>query len=384
MQLLKPTGRAPFLLLLGITLFLCIVMLYFGIRFKGYRPANNVTWLPASEGLGFKRFAVAYTDDFFPPSTAAGKDAGLTIEIAFRSLDLTSNHFGYLLCVYAGDEKSQLLIGQWRHWLLIMNGADHDGRLGTRKVVVDIGATEGQMALLTIASGGNGTAVYLDGKVIKADPKLQIFYPYQTGRTCLILGNSVYGRHPWHGLLAGLALYDVAMDPKKTMDDAAKWAAGDFAGLDAGIAPKIRYRFDLNPAEKVSNMAGIGYPLHVPERMVVLKKDFLGWPKMQNEMKWSTARDIMLNFLGFMPLGWMLCVTLGRLGGFAGRRSSWLAVGLAFAFSLSLEIAQAWIPSRDSSLIDLIMNTLGAAAGCWIYSVEWLQRAIFSGAGYKT
>jgi hypothetical protein len=374
--ILKPTGRVPFLVLVGITLFLGMVMLYFGIRFRGYRPTNNIEWLPASEGLCFKRFAIAYTDDFFPPSDAAGKDAGLTIEIAFRSLDLTSGNYGYLLSVYAGDDRSQLLIGQWRHWILIMNGADHDGRLGTRKVAVDISGSEGHTNLLTITSGRKGTSVYLDGKLAKTDPKLQLSYPYQAGRTWLTLGNSLYGHHPWHGLLAGLALYDIAIDPEEVMEHEAQWAAGSFAGINGGIAPKIRYRFDLHATGQVNNIAGKDYPLHVPEWMVILKKEILSWRQVLNRMKWNIAQDMVINLLGFMPLGWMLCATLSRLGGFAGRRYLWLAVGLAFAFSLSLEIVQAWIPSRDSSLIDLIMNTLGAAAGSWIYSVGWLHRFV--------
>ena len=80
-------------------------------------------------------------------------------------------------------------------------------------------------------------------------------------------------------------------------------------------------------------------------------------------------QDMVLNLLGFMPLGFLLCATVIRSGKAFERRYWWIAFGLAFIFSLSLEIAQAWIPSRDSSLLDLMLNTLGAAAGGWLFSV---------------
>ena len=369
--ILKTTGRAPLFVLVGMTLFMAIVMLYFGIRFKGFRPTNNIEWLPAGEGLCFKRFAIAYTDDFFPRSDAVGKDAGLTVEIAFRSLDLTSGNFSYLLSVYAGDDQSQLLIGQWRHGLIIMNGADHDGRLGTRKVTVDISGTERRTNLLTVTSDRKGTNAYLNGKLVKSDPKLQLLCPYQAGRTWLTLGNSVYGRHPWHGSLAGLAVYDVAIGPEEVMEHEAQRAAGGEVRIHGGTAPKIRYRFDLHAAGQLNNMAGKDYPLHIPEWMVILKKEVLGWPEMHSLMKWGMVRDIVLNLFGFMPLGWMLCATLSRFKGFPGRHHLGLALGFAFALSLSIEIVQAWIPSRDSSLLDLTMNTLGAFGGGRIYAVGW-------------
>jgi VanZ family protein len=37
-----------------------------------------------------------------------------------------------------------------------------------------------------------------------------------------------------------------------------------------------------------------------------------------------------------------------------------------------LETAQAWIPSRDSSILDLILNTLGGGMGGLI--LLWVQK----------
>lgn len=365
---MKFIDRIPFSILAGITLFLVMGMLYFGIRFKGYRLENHIQWLSGGKGLCFSRFSVAFTNDFFPPNHAGDKDTGLTIEIAMRSLDLKSSFSSDILSVYAGEDRTQLLIAQWRHWLLIMNGADYDGRQGIRKMSVDINGAGKRLQLLTITSDRKGTSVYLNGILAKTNPHLRLFYPYRPDRTRLLLGNSVYGHHQWHGVISALALYDAAMTPEAVKAHETQWAKNGFVGTTSRIAPKIRYRFDKGPTEEVNNLAGNDYPLNVPKCMVILKKQFLRWHEIRGWRVWSIDQDMLINLLGFMPLGWMLCATFRRLGGFAGRHYRLLAVSLAFLFSLSLEITQAWIPSRDSSLIDLIMNTLGAAAGGWINS----------------
>jgi glycopeptide antibiotics resistance protein len=57
------------------------------------------------------------------------------------------------------------------------------------------------------------------------------------------------------------------------------------------------------------------------------------------------------NVLVFAVLGWLL----------ARRRLP--AVALACALSVSIEIAQLWIPGRTTSVDDVLLNTLGAWLG---------------------
>ena len=281
---LKCLGRIPYSILVAMSLVLLLGMLYFGVRFKGYRPANNIEWLPAGEGLYFKRFAISYTDDFFPSHNSADENGGMALRMAFRSMDSSLSNFRYILSVYAGDDRRQLLIGQWRHWLIIMNGADYDGKRGTAKVTVDIGGTELKSNLLIIRSGSQGTDVYLNGRLAKSNPNLQLFYPYQPQRTRLILGNSVYGRHSWHGVLYGLALYDAAMSDTDIAAHNSHWAAGMNFNVEGNLAPKIRYGFDQPSVGQVQNRAGDAYALQLPEWMIILKKEILGWPQFSNNM----------------------------------------------------------------------------------------------------
>lgn len=62
------------------------------------------------------------------------------------------------------------------------------------------------------------------------------------------------------------------------------------------------------------------------------------------------------NIAMFLPIGLFFLLLLGR-------RRWWLAMGLPFIMTLSIETAQIWIPGRVSDIRDVISNTLGAVVG---------------------
>ena len=71
--------------------------------------------------------------------------------------------------------------------------------------------------------------------------------------------------------------------------------------------------------------------------------------------------DIVVNLCFYLPLG-----VLGVLGWWKGSSTAgrWIALAaLGAALSFTLETIQAWIPGRDSSLLDILTNTIGTIAG---------------------
>ena len=83
-----------------------------------------------------------------------------------------------------------------------------------------------------------------------------------------------------------------------------------------------------------------------------------GWP---GEWDRYVLRDIILNVFIYMPLGLVSVLAFRR------RRSRSLAAAAAiacgFLLSVSMELLQVYVPSRDPSLLDVLTNTLGTAAG---------------------
>ncbi|HEX9109274.1 MAG TPA: VanZ family protein, partial [Longimicrobiales bacterium] len=72
------------------------------------------------------------------------------------------------------------------------------------------------------------------------------------------------------------------------------------------------------------------------------------------------AADAFLNVLLFMPLGAALA--------WAGLGTA-RAVPLGAALSIAIEVAQLWIPGRESSIGDVITNTTGTAAGVLLFQL---------------
>lgn len=83
-----------------------------------------------------------------------------------------------------------------------------------------------------------------------------------------------------------------------------------------------------------------------------------GWPAA-----WTlfVLRDIILNFVIYLPLGLTAFLALRRR---ASRSfAALIAIALGYLLSVSMELLQVYVPGRDPSLLDVLMNTLGAAAG---------------------
>lgn len=97
----------------------------------------------------------------------------------------------------------------------------------------------------------------------------------------------------------------------------------------------------------------------------------LPWPP------WLTPLDEAFNFVGYLPLGLLLCVAALRRG-----HGAWAALALAVLFaallSYATEVTQHLLPGRHPSLKDWLMNTLGATAGALLglllRALGWLQR----------
>jgi VanZ family protein len=74
--------------------------------------------------------------------------------------------------------------------------------------------------------------------------------------------------------------------------------------------------------------------------------------------------DVLLNFLGYVPLGLTLTLALVRTYKVS---SSWFwAWLLCCALSFVMECMQTYLPSRVPSVVDFALNSLGALLGVWM------------------
>jgi glycopeptide antibiotics resistance protein len=55
------------------------------------------------------------------------------------------------------------------------------------------------------------------------------------------------------------------------------------------------------------------------------------------------------------------------MDGFIGKHGQLMTVVFGLLLSLTIEIIQSWMPTRYSSILDLVLNTSGTLAGATIY-----------------
>lgn len=85
----------------------------------------------------------------------------------------------------------------------------------------------------------------------------------------------------------------------------------------------------------------------------------LGWPK------WWTWFDLVINLVGYIPLGALVFGAWVRSGGRV-RPAIALAFAVGTGLSFAMELLQNFVPQRVSSNIDLGVNALGALTGALI------------------
>ena len=74
------------------------------------------------------------------------------------------------------------------------------------------------------------------------------------------------------------------------------------------------------------------------------------------------------NIAMFVPIGLFFLLLFGR-------SRWWVAMGIPFLMTLSIETAQIWIPGRVSDIRDVISNTIGAVVGVLLGLVITAPRA---------
>lgn len=90
----------------------------------------------------------------------------------------------------------------------------------------------------------------------------------------------------------------------------------------------------------------------------------LPWPR------WRLPFDLWANFLGYLPLGALLCLAMPRRGPW---RAIFLGALLPAVLSYATEVAQHFLPGRHPSLLDLALNSGGALVGALLgQTLRWL------------
>ena len=138
-------------------------------------------------------------------------------------------------------------------------------------------------------------------------------------------------------------------------------------GIDPAEAETLfSYDFEEIKGHAVADRSGNNNPIELPAMVTPLKKQILSLPWQDFRTDRGMLLDVGVNLFGFVPLGFFLAAVLSRSTLLSGMRALVMTVVACCLVSLLIELAQAWLPSRNSSLLDLMLNTLGGGGGAML------------------
>jgi VanZ family protein len=332
-------------------------------------PKNRVRWVPGTNGIAFEGAGVVSSNAPLRLQGMEGSES-CTLELLLQPASVESVHT--ILGFYSLNSPRQFLVRQWTDGLLVSH-ALVGARSLTRATKFDVDHVfhPGKLFLLTIASGPNGTAVYLDGRVAQVFPRFRIPQNELSGQ--IVLGTSPTDYQPWSGQIRGLAVYSRELLPADVFRHYTDWTSKDWANRNwtsPGVPPPdligavARYTFTEAGGREIHNEVAAGPDLEIPARFSIPHKAFLQSPVKEFSPDWQYVSDVLVNIAGFVPLG-LLVYTFWAWS--KNPQRALLCTVLAGGFlSLLIEVLQAYIPRRVSGTTDIITNTLGAAIGAVI------------------
>jgi len=340
------------------------LIVWAGLAPLEFEPANDVEWADPGPGLRFAGRGIAYSAEalHWPASSGAGE---VSVELWVVPAKEPDDRLGEIFAFFDGTEMAPMLVAQWKSGLVVRTrGAGDRGRRRYRELGALGLMFRDQRQFVAVTSSATGTAVFLDGVELEQRTNIPLIAAGEAFGWRIVLGNSATGTVPWRGDLLGVAVYHRALAPEQVAEHHERVNQRGVSSLVDEPGLTALYAFEERAGQTALSRAAAGPPMRVPLRFERLRTQTLQMPDWGRGFSQAIGRDVVLNLLAFVPLGFF-AVAAGRkrsTGGSA-RKGFLLALLIGGSLSLGVELIQVGLPARVSSAADLACNLLGTAAG---------------------
>jgi VanZ family protein len=327
-----------------------------------HAPKNQVHWREHENGLGFGRFGSLVSAGAFRENGVSNDESG-SLEIWVEPGNLQDQH---AILSFDGSEHpgSPFSLRQNKDALRVQRH-NIDSRGTSRTVWFDVRGAfrDKKPVLVTISLGKQETSVYLDGVMAQASSISGSSTNNLTGR--LIVANSPHASDSWPGRICGLAIYHRELTLEQVAQHYEDWIRNQQPALVQDEAPVALYLFNERSGNMAHNQLDPETDLTIPLHYFVLHQTFLASVLHDYRATWSYWKDVGVNIAGFLPFGFCFVAYFSSVRTIKHAATTTIALG--FVISLTIEVLQAFLPTRSSGSTDLITNTLGTALGVMFY-----------------
>ncbi|HWO28470.1 MAG TPA: VanZ family protein, partial [Candidatus Acidoferrum sp.] len=280
---------------------------------------------------------------------------------------------GTLLAFYSPENRVVALsLHQSLDDLLLRRVAVYQQRRVKTKWYVEHVFTANKEVFVTITSSSKGTAVYVNGRLTRKSLRFGLSSNDLTGR--LVVGNNPAADTGWQGQLRGLAIYNRELTPAEVLQHYGDWTMNRKDEIKKEV-PVALYLCNEGIGNVVRSQMDSGSDLRIPEYYFVLNEPFLEAPWDEFDPSWRYYKNVLINIGGFVPLGFFFCAYFSSVRRLDRAVIATIVFGALVSFTI--EVLQAFLPTRDSGMTDIITNTLGTCIGALLYDREYV-RALFA------
>jgi VanZ family protein len=317
-----------------------------------HAPPNRVHWLENENGLRFDRYGTVLSSNQLAVAGSDGPSCSLEVWLEPVSAWKT----GTVLAFYKPWNHQQFTLQQ--HYTDLALQRD----LGDVNQQSDLSVDDvfrRKRVLITVTTDGLDTAVYTDGRLATWSSRFGLSLSDLAGT--LIAATSPLQSNNWPGQLRGLAIYKSALTADQVAQHYLDWTQKGRPGIVGTEHPLALYLFDERAGKIVHDQIEPGSDLHIPDHYVVVHQTILEPPWKEFRRQKNYLPNALLNIGGFVPLGFSVYACLS-LGGKL-RRPAMATIIVGAMVSLTIEVLQSYLPTRDSGMTDLFTNVIGTSFG---------------------
>jgi VanZ family protein len=279
-----------------------------------------------------------------------------TIRIDMTSDFPASKGFGSIVLYGLDYHHMNFLVGQWRSGIELRIESDGHARtisFGKKDVFKN-----GKQSIFAIVYDLNKFVLYHNGNKIATRRTGPLTFCRWNRSYPLVIGSDAKGHSAWKGTIHSIEIFDRALPECEIQNTPVRTRES---------SPLVCYSFANNNGTTIKD-CGTGSPatLIIPQHFVPYVRAVLELPVKEWNKFPHNLLDIIINLIGFVPLGFFLSMFMIHQN-VTFRRSLLVSIACGFAISFAIEISQAFLSSRSSSMVDLLNNTLGSATGACLY-----------------
>jgi hypothetical protein len=336
-------------------LVILLVFAYAGLS-PFHAPQNGAKFLDTGNGVRFKGEGIVLSNGLFHSNSSQNTDC--SVELWLKSAD--NGGSSTILDFYQASSLRQFVIRQDGNPLLQVLRSD---KAGPNLIEFEHTFHPDDTRLITVASGAKGTKLYLDETAVQNSQDFADGIPLCSGQ--LSIGAAAISYDYWNGDVFGIAIYNSALTETQVGRDYEAWKAVGRLDLKQSDNLAALYTFNERSGSVVRNEVAGSPDLYIPPTFEVPGHPFLENPWLSSYPSEVNWKDVAINVVGFMPFGFFCfsCLSKMQLKNWSGFASI-LAGALV---SLTIEVLQWYLPTRDSSLADVQTNVIGTALGIAVY-----------------